>query len=158
MRRPGLRRMQWPDFPPAKPDRADWRDLELFRRTWPRRLIVKGIMHPDDALLAVNMGVDGIVISNHGGKALDRAPAPLEALPAIKAALGDRVPTTLDSGVRRGSDIVVARCLGADLVFVGRATLYGVVAGAAAGVRRAIDILRSEIDTTLALIGCPVFD
>ena len=64
----------------------------------------------------------------------------------------------LDSGVRRGSDIVVARCLGADLVFVGRATLYGVVAGAAAGVRRAIDILRSEIDTTLALIGCPVFD
>ena len=90
-------------------------------------------MHPDDALLAVNMGVDGIVISNHGGKALDRAPAPLEALPAIKAALGDRVPIMLDSGVRRGSDIVVARCLGADLVFVGRATLYGVVAGAAAG-------------------------
>ena len=145
-------------FRQQSPTAQTWRDLEQFRRSWPRRLIVKGIMHPDDALLAVNMGVDGIVISNHGGKALDRAPAPLEALPAIKAALGDRVPIMLDSGVRRGSDIVVARCLGADLVFVGRATLYGVVAGAAAGVRRAIDILRSEIDTTLALIGCPVFD
>jgi L-lactate dehydrogenase (cytochrome)/(S)-mandelate dehydrogenase len=144
-------------FREQSPTAQTWRDLERFRRTWPRRLIVKGIMHPDDALRAVEVGVDGVVISNHGGKALDRAPAPLEALPAIKAALGDRVPIMLDSGVRRGSDVVVARCLGADLVFVGRATLYGVVAGAAAGVRRAVDILRSEIDTTLALIGCPVF-
>jgi isopentenyl diphosphate isomerase/L-lactate dehydrogenase-like FMN-dependent dehydrogenase len=144
-------------FRAQSPTAQTWRDLERFRRTWPRRLIVKGIMHPDDALRAVEMGVDGIVISNHGGKALDRAPSPLEALPAIKAALGDRVPIMLDSGVRRGSDMVVARCLGADLCFVGRATLYGVVAGGAAGVRRAIDILCSEIDTTLALIGCPVF-
>jgi isopentenyl diphosphate isomerase/L-lactate dehydrogenase-like FMN-dependent dehydrogenase len=144
-------------FREQSPTAQTWRDLERFRRNWPRRLIVKGLMHPDDVFRAVEMGVDGVVISNHGGKALDRAPAPLEALPAIKSIVGDRVPIMLDSGVRRGSDVVVARCLGADLVFVGRATLYGVVAGATAGVRRAINILRSEIDTTLALIGCPVF-
>ena len=95
--------------------------------------------------------------SNHGGKSLDRAPAPLEMLPSVRAAVGKDFPVMLDSGIRRGSDIVVARCLGADFVFVGRATLYGVAAGGLDGVRRAIEILTQEIDLTLALIGCPAF-
>ena len=145
-------------FRQQSPTPQTWRDLERFRHTWPRRLIIKGILHPEDAFRAAEMGVDGIVVSNHGGKALDRAPAPLDALPAVKAVIGNRIPVMLDSGVRRGSDIVVARCLGAEFVFVGRATLYGAVAGKGAGVRRAIDILRKEIDLTLALIGCPDFN
>ncbi|MGC1328113.1 MAG: alpha-hydroxy acid oxidase, partial [Xanthobacteraceae bacterium] len=102
-------------------------------------------------------GVDGIVISNHGGKAFDRAPASIEVLPAIKAAVGDRLTVMLDSGIRRGSDIIVARCLGADFVFVGRATLYGVAAAGLAGATRALDILRDEIDINLGLVGCPRF-
>jgi (S)-mandelate dehydrogenase len=115
-------------------------------------------MRPSDAVRCAEHGVDGIVISNHGGKALDRAPAPIEILPAIKATVGDRLAVMLDSGVRRGSDIIVARCLGADFVFLGRATLYGVAAAGLAGASRALAILREEIDTTLGLIGCPSFD
>ena len=144
-------------FRQQSPTPITWRDLERFRRAWPRSLVVKGIMHPGDAARCVDMGADAIVVSNHGGKALDRAPNPLEVLPAIKAAIGNRVPIVIDSGVRRGSDIVVARCLGADFVLIGRATLYGVVAGGITGARRALQILRDEIDLTLALIGCPAF-
>jgi L-lactate dehydrogenase (cytochrome)/(S)-mandelate dehydrogenase len=112
-------------------------------------------MRPSDAVRCAEQGIDGIVISNHGGKALDRAPASIEVLPGIKAAVGDRLAVMLDSGVRRGSDIIVARCLGADFVFVGRATLYGVAAAGVAGATRALDILREEIDINLGLIGCP---
>ena len=115
-------------------------------------------MRPADALRCAELGVDGIIVSNHGGKALDPAPASIEALPPIKAAVGDRLPVMLDSGVRRGSDIIVARCLGADFVFLGRATLYGVAAAGLAGAARALDILREEIDITLGLIGRPRFD
>jgi L-lactate dehydrogenase (cytochrome)/(S)-mandelate dehydrogenase len=145
-------------FRTQSPSIQTWRDLDGFRRAWPGKLVVKGIMRPSDALRCAELGVDGIVISNHGGKALDRAPASIEVLPAIKAAVGDRLIVMLDSGVRRGSDIVVARCLGADFVFLGRATLYGVAAAGLAGAVRALDILREEIDTTLGLIGCPSFD
>lgn len=145
-------------FRTQSPSIQTWRDLDGFRRAWPGRLIVKGIMRPADAVRCAEHGVDGIVISNHGGKALDRAPASIEVLPAIKAAVGDRLAVMLDSGVRRGSDIVVARCLGADFVFVGRATLYGVAAAGLAGASRVLAILREEIDTTLGLIGCPRFD
>lgn len=145
-------------FRTQSPSIQTWRDLDGFRRSWPGKLVVKGIMRPSDAVRCAEHGVDGIVISNHGGKALDRAPAPIEILPHIKAAVGDRLAVMLDSGVRRGSDIVVARCLGADFVFIGRATLYGVAAGGLAGASRVLDILREEIDTTLGLIGCPRFD
>jgi len=105
----------------------------------------------------VECGADGVVVSNHGGLTLDRAPATINALPFVKAAVGDRIAVFFDSGVRRGSDIVVARCLGADYVLVGHATLYGAIAGGPVGARRAIQILQSEIDTTLGLIGCPSF-
>jgi L-lactate dehydrogenase (cytochrome)/(S)-mandelate dehydrogenase len=135
-----------------------WRDFETYRRLWPRTLVIKGIMHRDDAVRAAELGADGIMISNHGGRQLDRAPSPLEVLPAIKAAVGDKLTLMLDSGVRRGADVVIARCLGARFIFVGRATLYGTAAAGFAGARRAIDILRGEIDLVLAQMGCPVFD
>ncbi|MFZ3227315.1 MAG: alpha-hydroxy acid oxidase [Xanthobacteraceae bacterium] len=144
-------------FRTQSPSIQAWRDLDNFRRAWPGKLVVKGIMRPSDAVRCAEQGVDGIVISNHGGKAFDRAPASIEVLPGIKAAVGDRLAVMLDSGVRRGADIIVARCLGADFVFVGRATLYGVAAAGVAGAGRALDILREEIDINLGLIGCPRF-
>ena len=107
---------------------------------------------------AAQIGVDGIMVSNHGGRQLDQAPAPLEMLPAICAAVGDKVAVMLDSGVRRGADILTALCLGARFVFVGRATLYGAAAGGLPGAQRAIDILRKEIDLVMGQIGCPSLD
>jgi L-lactate dehydrogenase (cytochrome)/(S)-mandelate dehydrogenase len=136
------------------PSVQTWRDLDRFRRLWPGTFVVKGLARASDALRAANAGIDGVIVSNHGGKALDRAPATVDALVAIVAAVGGRIPVMLDSGVRRGSDIVVALCLGASFVFVGRATLYGVAAGGASGAKRTLDILREEVDMTMALIGC----
>ena len=137
------------------PSVQTWKDLDRFRRLWPGNLVVKGLARAEDAIRAVNAGVDGIIVSNHGGKTLDRAPATADALVGIAAAVGDRTTVMLDSGVRRGSDIVVGLCLGAKFVFVGRATLYGVAAGGQVGAKRALDILHEEVDMTLALIGCP---
>jgi L-lactate dehydrogenase (cytochrome)/(S)-mandelate dehydrogenase len=137
------------------PCSTTWRDLEEFRRLWPHRLVVKGIMHPDDAVQAAQIGIDGIMVSNHGGRQLDQAPAALEMLPAISAAVGDKLTVMLDSGVRRGGDILTALCLGARFVFVGRATLYGTAAAGFAGAQKAIDILRKEIDIIMGQIGCP---
>jgi L-lactate dehydrogenase (cytochrome)/(S)-mandelate dehydrogenase len=135
-----------------------WRDLEDYRRMWPGRLVVKGMLHPQDARRAVALGVDGLIVSNHGARQLDRAVSPLEMLPLVRAAVGDDVTLMLDSGVRRGSDVVVARCLGASLVFTGRATLYGVAAGGVAGAAKAIEILRSQLDLTLGMLGCASLD
>lgn len=132
-----------------------WRDLERYRRLFPRSLIVKGILSPADAIRAAEIGVDGIIVSNHGGRQLDQAPASLDALPAIKAAVGDKLTIMLDSGVRRGADILIAFCLGAQFVFFGRPTLYGAVVGGLPGVKRAIDIFREEIDLVMGQIGCP---
>jgi (S)-mandelate dehydrogenase len=137
------------------PSVQTWRDLDRVRRLWPGNFVVKGLARASDAARAANAGADGIIVSNHGGKTLDRSPATVDALVAIAAAVGERITVMLDSGVRRGSDIVVGMCLGARFVFVGRATLYGVAAGGEAGARRALDILREEVDMTLALIGCP---
>jgi L-lactate dehydrogenase (cytochrome)/(S)-mandelate dehydrogenase len=135
-----------------------WRDVENFRRLWPRKFVIKGIMHPDDAIRAASLGVDGIMVSNHGARQLDRAPSPLEVFPAIRDAVGDRMTLMLDSGVRRGVDALTALCLGAKFVFVGRATLYAAAVGGRAGVADTIKILRREIDLTLAQIGCPSLD
>jgi (S)-mandelate dehydrogenase len=132
-----------------------WRDLETYRRLFPRKLVVKGIMHPGDAMRAADTGVDGVIVSNHGGRQLDQAPASLDVLPAISAAVGERLSVMLDSGVRRGADILIALCLGARFVFMGRPTLYGAAAGGISGVKKAIDILREEIDVVMAQIGCP---
>ena len=140
---PGASAQQVSEFRRTQnPSVQTWRDLDRFRRLWPGTVVVKGLARAADAVRAVNAGVDGVIVSNHGGKALDRAPATVDALTAIAEAVGDKIAVMLDSGVRRGSDIVVGLCLGAKFVFVGRATLYGVAAGGLAGARRTIDILR----------------
>jgi L-lactate dehydrogenase (cytochrome)/(S)-mandelate dehydrogenase len=136
------------------PSVQTWRDVERFRRLWSGNFVIKGLARASDAVRAANAGVNGVIVSNHGGKTLDRAPATVDALVAIAAAVGDRMVVMLDSGVRRGSDVIVGLCLGARFVFVGRAALYGVTVGGVAGARRALDILREEIDMTMALIGC----
>ncbi len=133
----------------------DWKDVERFRELWPGNFVLKGIMHPDDAIRAAELGLDGIIISNHGARQLDRAPSPLEVLPAIDKAVGERVTLMLDSGVRRGADIIVALCLGAKFVFMGRPTLYGAAAGGIDGAGRAIEILSEELDLAMAQMGCP---
>ena len=135
-----------------------WRDLERYRRLFPRPLVVKGILNPADAIRAAEIGVDGIIVSNHGGRQLDQAPASLDALPAIKAAVGDKLTIMLDSGVRRGADILIAWCLGAQFVFFGRPTLYGAIVGGVPGVKKVVDIFRNEIDLVMAQIGCPSLD
>ncbi len=135
-----------------------WRDLETYRKLFPRALVVKGIMNPADAIRAVEVGCDGILVSNHGGRQLDQAPASLDVLPAIKAAVGDKAAILVDSGARRGADILIALCLGADFVFFGRPTLYGAAAGGLAGVKKAVDIFRGEIDLVMGQIGCPSLD
>ena len=132
-----------------------WKDVETFRRLWPGKLVLKGVMHPDDAIRAAALGVDGIMVSNHGARQLDKAPSPVEVLPAINAAVGDKMTVMFDGGIRRGSDAIVALCLGAKFVFVGRPTLYGVAAGATHGATRALSIFRQEIDTTMAQMGAP---
>jgi L-lactate dehydrogenase (cytochrome)/(S)-mandelate dehydrogenase len=132
-----------------------WRELEGYRKLWPGTLVVKGIMRPDDAEQAVALGADGILVSNHGGRQLDRAPAPIDVFPAIDAAVGDRTTLMLDSGIRRASDIITALCVGARYTFLGRAGLYGVSAGGLAGAKKVVEILRSELDLNMGQIGCP---
>ncbi|AMJ61506.1 hypothetical protein AXW83_15420 [Bosea sp. PAMC 26642] len=142
-------------FRTQSPSIQTWEDLKRFRQQWQGRLVLKGIQHPEDAARARAEGVDGIIVSNHGGKAYDMLPIPLFSLAAIKAAVGKSMPVMFDGGIRRGSDILIARALGADFVFVGRATLYGVVAGGQVGADRAVSILADEVDRGLAMIGCP---
>ena len=131
-----------------------WSNIEQIRAQWPGNLVLKGILHPQDAVRAAEIGAQAIIVSNHGGRQLDTAPSPLDMLPEIHAAVGDRIELILDSGVRRGSDVVIAMCLGARLVLFGRPPLYGAAAGGTAGVKRAIEIMGKEIDTIMAQIGC----
>ena len=138
----------------ARRDALDWSDMAWLRTIWPRKLLIKGVLVADDARLALQHGADGVVVSNHGGRQLDGARAAIDALPGIVEAVGGRMPVLFDSGVRRGADIVKALALGADFVFTGRATLYGAAAGGEAGVVRALELLRSETDRVMALIGC----
>ncbi len=144
-------------FRTQSPSTQDWTKLEAMRRRWPHRLVLKGVQHPDDARQAVELGVDGIWVSNHGGKSFDYLPSPVETLPGIRAALGGRVPIIADSGIMRGAELLVLKALGADFTFIGRATLYGVVAGGRAGADRAISILKEEVDMSMAMIGSNSF-
>lgn len=133
----------------------DWNRIERIREAWPHHLVIKGILNPQDALAAERIGADGIVVSNHGGRQLDSAPASIEVLPAIREACGDRLTILLDSGVRTGDDI--ARCLasGADFVLLGRPFLFAVAAmGLSRGPAAIIDILRAELLNTLIHLGC----
>ena len=146
-------------FANQTPDASQvWGDIEAIRNAWGGKLLIKGIMHPEDARIAVGMGVDGILVSNHGGRQLDMMPSPVDMLPMIRSAVGPDVPLLLDSGIRRGSDIVAAMCMGADFVLTGRATLYGATAGGLEGVKKAVSILQREIDLVLGQIGAPNLD
>lgn len=131
-----------------------WEDVARIREIWPHKLVVKGILTPADAAVVKSLGADGLIVSNHGGRQLDRAPATIEMLPAVRAAVGEGMTVMLDSGVCRGSDIVAALCLGADFVFIGRSALYGLMAGGSEGVRKVITILREEMNMVLGQIGC----
>lgn len=130
-----------------------WSALNKLRQSWPHALIVKGILHPDDAVQCVSMGADGIIVSNHGGRQLDSAPSPLQVLPAIRAAIGKPTPLIIDSGVRRGADVLLAMALGASFAFIGRPMLYGAAVGAEEGVLKVIDIVRREIELTMGQLG-----
>jgi len=136
-------------------DSLTWDDLREIRRLWPHALMVKGILRAEDATLAVDCGADGVIVSNHGGRAVDSTRAPIEILPEVVAAIGSRATVIVDSGFRRGADVVKALALGAHAVMIGRATLYGTAVAGEAGATRAIEIYRDEIDRLLALIGCP---
>ena len=136
-----------------KQDDLDWNGVKELRDRWPGKFVLKGILHPEDAERALALGADGVVVSNHGGRALDSSVASLAALPQIVAAVGSRMTVFLDSGVRRGSDVVKAVALGADAVLVGRAPLYGLAAAGEPGVARALDLLRCETVRTMAMLG-----
>lgn len=135
------------------PDQT-WRDFERMRKLWPGNLIIKGVLHPDDARRAAEAGANGLYVSNHGGRQLDSAPAPLEVLPAIRAAAPEQT-IIMDSGFRRGTDMLMAMAMGVDICLLGRAALYSVAAFGRLGAQRLVSILRREIDLNLAQIGCP---
>lgn len=133
----------------------DWVALERLRAQWPGRFMVKGVSRGDDAARLASLGVDGIWVSNHGGRQLDGSVAAVDALPEVVSAVQGRVPVLLDSGVRRGTDVVKAVALGAQAVAIGRATLYGAAAGGEAGAERALQILTDELRRALQLCGTP---
>jgi L-lactate dehydrogenase (cytochrome) len=137
-----------------QPD-LNWEDLEWVRSRWTGRLYVKGILDADDAQRAVELaGAYGVVVSNHGGRQLDGALATLDALPAIAARLGRSAEVLLDGGIRRGIDVVIAMCLGARGVFIGRPYVYGLAAAGQCGVTQVLNLFRSDLERTLILMGC----
>lgn len=130
-----------------------WDDVDTLRKIWPGPLILKGILSPEDAKIAIERGVNGIVVSNHGGRQLDGTPATLDALPHVAEAVAQRIPILLDGGVRRGVDVVKALAMGADACLIGRPQLWGLAVGGEAGVAHVLDIFRSEIDRVMGLCG-----
>ena len=130
-----------------------WKDVEELRAIWKRPLLLKGILHPEEARRAGASGVDGIIVSNHGGRQLDGTPASIDVLPGVVAAVEGRIPVLIDGGIRRGSDIVKAVALGAAACLIGRPTLWGLAVSGEEGVRRVLDIYRIELDRVMALLG-----
>ena len=139
---------QWMQTPPPS-----WSDVAWLREQWGGPFLVKGVMRPDDARRAIDIGATAISVSNHGGNNLDGTPAPIRALPAIVDAVGGQVEVLLDGGIRRGSDVVKALAFGANAVMIGRAYLWGLAANGSAGVTNVFDILRGGIDSTLLALG-----
>lgn len=138
-------------------DALNWDDIKWLRTKWQGRLVLKGVLSPEDARTAAATGVDGIIVSNHGGRMLDTAVPPLKVLPQIASEKG-HMAIMLDSGVRRGVDVVKALALGADFVFVGRPFLYAAALGEQDAVAHAINLLAAEVDRTIALLGCTDLD
>ena len=131
-----------------------WEDFAWIRSVWSGPIVVKGILTADDARHAIDAGAAAVVVSNHGGRQLDSVAATMHALPEVVAAVNGQVEVLMDGGVRRGADIVKALCMGARAVLIGRAYAYGLGAAGEAGVSRAIEILRTDVDRTLRLLGC----
>ena len=149
------RMIAWGDAPKPKRHAAmTWKDVEKLRQFWPGKLIIKSILGAKDARLAVEHGADAVVVSNHGGRAMDSAVPSIEALPEVVAEVGGKTTILLDSGIRRGSDIVKALALGANACLIGRATLYGIATGGQAGAEKAINILGGEYEKTMGFLGC----
>ena len=134
-------------------DRLTWDHIRWLRDNWPGRLVIKGLLHPDDARISVSVGVDAVIVSNHGGRQLDGAISTLQALPAIVAEVTGKFPIFVDGGIRRGTDVLKALALGAKMVFVGRPVLYGAAVGGRRGVDHVLSILKEEIGRDLALLG-----
>jgi L-lactate dehydrogenase (cytochrome) len=132
-----------------------WADLDWIRKLWNGPIVVKGVLTGDDARRAVDAGAAAVSVSNHGGRQLDHLPASLRALPEVVAAVNGQAEVWMDGGIRRGTDIVKAICMGARAVLCGRAYAYGLAAAGEAGVTRAVEILRTDLDRTLRLLGCP---
>lgn len=131
----------------------NWEDIVWLRDVWPGKLILKGIIAPAEAEQAARLGIDGIVLSNHGGRQLNHSLSPIDTLADVKTCVGDQCHVFVDSGFRRGTDIIKALALGADAVWLGRATLYGLAAGGQAGAGHALNLLRGEMDRTVGLLG-----
>jgi len=132
-----------------------WADLKWIRELWQGPIVVKGVLTGDDARRAIDCGAAAISVSNHGGRQLDCVPSSLRALPEVVTAVNGKIEVWMDGGVRRGTDIVKAICLGASAVLCGRAYAYGLAAGGGEGVSRAIEILKTDLERTLRLLGCP---
>lgn len=130
-----------------------WQDVDELRKRWSGKLVIKGVLSAEDARIALDHGVDGIAVSNHGGRNFDSSPPAIDVLASVVDAVGDRATVLFDSGVRRGADVVKALAIGAKAVLIGRATLYGCAAGGQAGARHAIDLLANEIDVAMAMVG-----
>lgn len=135
-----------------------WADVAELRRRWPGKLVLKGVLTREDALLAREHGVDGLAVSNHGGRNFDSSPAAIDVLPEVVDAVGTDLTVLFDGGVRRGADVAKALAIGAKAVLLGRATLFGAAAGGEAGATRALDILRNEIDVAMAMLGVTSLD
>jgi len=131
-----------------------WEDLRWIREVWPGPIVIKGVLTGDDARRAVDEGASAVVVSNHGGRQLDCVPATLRVLPEIVAAVNGRAEVLMDGGIRRGSDVIKAICLGARAVLIGRAYAYALGAAGEAGVARALEILRADAERTVKLLGC----
>jgi L-lactate dehydrogenase (cytochrome) len=131
----------------------NWRDVEWVRSLWPGKLVLKGLLDVEDAKTAASAGVDGIVVSNHGGRQLDGAHSTIAALPAIASAVGDRLEVLFDGGIRSGQDVLKALGRGAHGCLIGRAYLYGLAAGGEAGVRQALEVIRAELEVAMTLTG-----
>jgi len=152
---PGQGSMQLKEVPNVMARQAfSWGDLSWIRQDWDGPIVIKGVLTGDDARRAVDEGAVAVIVSNHGGRQLDCVSATLRALPEVVAAVNGRAEVLMDSGIRRGSDVVKAICLGATAVFCGRAFAYGLAAAGEAGVTRALEILRADLERTMKLLGC----
>ena len=132
-----------------------WADMKWLKEAWPGPIVIKGVLTGDDARQAVDAGAAAVIVSNHGGRQLDYTPATLKVLPEVVAAVGSQAEVLMDGGIRRGSDVVKALCMGARAVLIGRAYAYGLGAAGEAGVTRAIEILSADLNRTMVLLGCP---